>query len=112
MFINVRSDSFFLGLPNALDDALSRVELYQDTGVHGLFFPCITNIKDIIKVTENSKLPVNVMGMPGLPDFNQLKEVGVKRISMGPFLNKNIYQQMEFSIRKIIADGNFSHLFK
>ncbi len=25
--------------------------------------------------------------------------------------NKNIYQQMEHSVRKIIADGNFSYLF-
>ncbi|MEO7535773.1 MAG: isocitrate lyase/phosphoenolpyruvate mutase family protein, partial [Ferruginibacter sp.] len=60
---------------------------------------------------ENSNLPVNVMCMADLPDFNELKQAGVKRISIGPFLNKWIYQQMESAVSKIIADGNFSSLF-
>ena len=111
MFINVRSDSFLLNLPNALDDALSRIALYQNTGVHGLFFPCITKIADIEKVTTNSKLPVNIMCMPGLPDFKQLQNAGVKRISMGPYLNKNIYQKLENSVEKIITEGCFDSFF-
>ena len=41
MFVNVRSDSFLLGLPNALNDAMKRASVYEQTGVHGLFFPCI-----------------------------------------------------------------------
>lgn len=111
MFINVRSDSFLLGLPNALDDALSRINLYQHTGVHGLFFPCVTNISDIEKITERSKLPVNVMCMPNLPNFEQLQNAGVKRISVGPFLNMNIYKGLENSIEKIVTEGSFSSLF-
>lgn len=111
MFINVRSDSFLLGLPNALDDAFSRINLYQDTGVHGLFFPCITNIEDIRKVTENSKLPINVMCMPGLPDFKQLKEAGVKRISMGGFLNKKTYQLLQIELETILKNQSFDNVF-
>lgn len=111
MFINVRSDSFMLGLPNALADALSRVNIYQDTGVHGLFFPCITKIEDIRTITASSKLPINVMCMSELPDFHQLKEAGVKRISFGPFLHNKIYKQMEGFITQIDVDKNFGNLF-
>lgn len=111
IFINVRADSFLLGLPNALEDALSRTKLYQDTGVHGLFFPCITQITDIKKVTALSRLPVNVMCMPGLPDFKVLQDAGVKRISAGPFLNMNIYKALESSIEKITAENSFASLF-
>jgi 2-methylisocitrate lyase-like PEP mutase family enzyme len=111
IFINVRADSFLLGLPNALEDALSRTKLYQDKGVHGLFFPCITQIADIEKVTALSRLPVNVMCMPGLPDFKALQDAGVKRISAGPFLNMNIYKVLESSIEKITAENSFASLF-
>ncbi|WEA03209.1 isocitrate lyase/PEP mutase family protein [Mucilaginibacter sp. SJ] len=111
IFINVRADSFLLGLPNALEDALTRIKLYQDTGVHGLFFPCITQIADIEKVTALSRLPVNVMCMPGLPGFKELQNAGVKRISAGPFLNMNIYKTLENLIEKITAQNSFSSLF-
>ena len=112
IFINVRSDSFLLGLPNALEDALNRISLYQNTGVHGLFFPCITQISDMQKLTQSSKLPINVMCVPGLPNFMKLQNAGVKRISISPFLNKAIYQKMGASIDQINEEGNFDCLFK
>lgn len=95
LFINVRTDSFLLDLPNALEDALARIDIYQQTGVHGLFLPCITRLTDIEKVTRRSTLPVNVMCMPDLPDFSQLRQAGVKRISMGPFLQMNVNKGLE-----------------
>ena len=111
LFINVRTDSFLLGVPNALDDAISRIDLYQHTGVHGLFLPCITKVADIEKVAAHSLLPVNVMCIPGLPDFKHLQKACVKRISMGPFLHKNIYQKMNDLAEEIVAAGSFEHLF-
>ncbi|GAA3934662.1 isocitrate lyase/phosphoenolpyruvate mutase family protein [Chitinophaga oryziterrae] len=111
LFINVRTDSFLLGIPNALDDAISRIDLYQHTGVHGLFLPCIAKVADIEKVTAHSLLPVNVMCIPGLPDFKHLQKAGVKRISMGPFLHKNIYQKMNDLAGEIVTTGSFEHLF-
>ncbi|MBB6109011.1 isocitrate lyase/PEP mutase family protein [Mucilaginibacter lappiensis] len=111
IFINVRSDSFLLGLPNALEDALSRINLYQNTGVHGLFFPCITQIPDMQQVTQSSKLPINVMCVPGLPNFEQLQQAGIKRISIGPFLNKSVYQKMGATIDQMVEEGSFDNLF-
>ncbi|WP_419701709.1 isocitrate lyase/PEP mutase family protein [Mucilaginibacter sp. NFX135] len=111
IFINVRSDSFLLGLPNALEDALTRINLYQNTGVHGLFFPCVSQIPDMQKLTQSSKLPINVMCVPGLPKFKELQDAGIKRISIGPFLNKAIYQKMGTTIDQMIEEGSFDSLF-
>lgn len=111
MFINVRSDCFLLGLPNALEEALARTALYQNTGVHGLFFPCITKTTHIANVTAHTTLPVNVMCLPGLPDFKQLQQAGVKRISMGPFVNKKMYQSMTAIVETIVTEGSFASLF-
>jgi 2-methylisocitrate lyase-like PEP mutase family enzyme len=111
LFINVRIDAFLLGLPNAVDEALSRTTLYEQTGAHGLFFPGISTVNDIEKITAHSKLPVNVMCVPGLPDFDALQQIGVKRISMGNYLNKKVYQTLESSIDQIASQGSFQSVF-
>jgi len=111
MFINVRSDSFLLGLPDALNDAIKRASIYEQTAVNGLFFPCVVDLPAIKALTRVTHLPVNIMCMPQLPSFSNLKQAGVSRISTGPFLFNQIYQDLETSIAKINADGNFASLF-
>ncbi|PZR29802.1 MAG: isocitrate lyase/phosphoenolpyruvate mutase family protein [Citrobacter freundii] len=108
IFINLRSDVFLLGLPSAKEAAIDRTKLYNNTGVDGLFFPCITDIDDIRTITGISKLPVNVMCMPNLPNFEELKNAGVKRISMGNFVNGTLYRKLEELIRGIEGEQSFA----
>ena len=111
VWINVRCDAFLLPLPDARKEAIERLQLYQETGVHGIFLPCITDLEDIRALVKAAKLPVNVMCMPGLPDFDTLRSAGVKRISMGNFLNKALYTNLEKMTERIIREKNFSSLF-
>ena len=111
VFINVRTDVFLLGVSSPVEEAKKRASLYTATGVHGLFFPCITAIDDIHSVVKSTNLPVNVMCMPQLPGFDQLKQAGVKRISMGNFVNRHTYNELEKTGRKILEQGSFSYLF-
>lgn len=111
IFINVRCDAFLLNLPNARAAAIQRMAAYEGAGAHGIFLPCITDTADIRAVVSATSLPVNVMCMPNLPDFNTLQSLGVKRISMGNFVHGAIYKHMETLAGKILADGNFSGLF-
>lgn len=112
MFINIRSDSFLLGFPDALNDAIKRASVYERTGVHGLFFPCIVGLSDIKALTQSTRLPVNVMCMPDLPSFDDLRQAGVNRISIGPFLFNKTYRDLERSISKINSDSSFRSLFE
>jgi 2-methylisocitrate lyase-like PEP mutase family enzyme len=83
LFINVRTDTFLLDLEDARRETISRGSLYAHNGADGLFVPCITEPADIVAVIEALPLPLNVMCMPTLPDFDTLTRLGVKRISMG-----------------------------
>lgn len=112
MFINVRSDAFLSGVDNPVGESIMRKLLYQHTGVHGLFFPCISAIDDIKKVAEGSKLPVSVMCMPNLPAFKELKAAGVKRVSFGPFGYRFAYKKLGEAIGQIKVDDNFDVLFR
>lgn len=111
VFLNIRTDAFLLGLPNALDETIARINRYENTGIHGLFVPCITDVNDILTITSETILPVNVMCMPALPSFAALKDLNVKRISMGPFLFNKMNQQTGALALQVIRDQDFSALF-
>jgi 2-methylisocitrate lyase-like PEP mutase family enzyme len=112
IFINLRSDAFLLGLPDAGKEAVQRIKAYEHTGVHSIFLPCITAVDDIKAAVAATQLPVSVMCMPGLPDFRTLQSLGIKRISMGNFVHGTLYKKMEEITGDIISEGSFSGLFK
>ncbi|MGG7662718.1 isocitrate lyase/PEP mutase family protein [Dyadobacter sp. BHUBP1] len=111
IFLNIRTDAFLLGLPNALDETISRINIYENTGIHGIFVPCITLAEDIQAVTRETILPVNVMCMPALPDFNTLKSLNVKRVSMGPFLFNKVTAQTSILAKNVVEAQSFAPLF-
>ncbi len=111
LFINVRIDTFLLGLKEPLNETKKRVELYAGTGIHGFFLPCIENPEDIREAVSISRLPLNVMCMPNLPDFHTLRKLGVKRISSGNFLNKAVYSALNGYLDAIEEQASFNKVF-
>ncbi|MGE8434781.1 isocitrate lyase/PEP mutase family protein [Chryseobacterium joostei] len=111
VFINVRTDPFLLEKENALEETLERIELFEKLHVDGIFVPCMTHEKDIKSVVSATSLPVNVMCLPDLPDFETLKALGVKRITSGAFLNRHIYHELETISNKITNNKSFKALF-
>lgn len=111
MFLNVRCDSFIMNLPDALSEAMLRIKLYEQAQIDGLFIPCITREEDIESIAKATELPLNVLCVPGLPNFERLQLLGVKRISTGNFVNSKIYTDMEHIAGKMIADQDCNLLF-
>ena len=111
IFINVRCDAFLLNIENALQEASERILSYEKTGADGIFLPCITNENDILKIISQINTPLNVMCMSDLPDFKKLEQLGVKRISMGNFLNNYAYSALEKITDTILVDQSFKVLF-
>lgn len=111
IFINVRTDTFLLGIDNVQEATKTRIKLYENIGVSGIFIPCIESEADIKMMVETISLPINVMSMPKLPNFKTLQTLGVKRISMGGFLFDNMYNQLEKTIDQITSDQSFKSIF-
>ncbi|WP_316848235.1 isocitrate lyase/phosphoenolpyruvate mutase family protein [Pedobacter psychrodurus] len=111
IFLNIRTDAFLLGLPNALEETQARAKLYHAAGADGIFVPCITDSIDIAAVVRSTSLPINVMCMPDLPGFKALESLGVKRISMGGFFFNKIYDQAGILARRIMKEQGFSSIF-
>jgi 2-methylisocitrate lyase-like PEP mutase family enzyme len=111
LFINTRTDGFILGLETAQVETISRARLYEQTGVHGLFVPCMIEEKDIRAVTSTTKLPVSVMCLPTLPAFDLLASWGLKRISMGPFAYRYVNKQAEAAMKEVLTVNSFKPFF-
>jgi len=111
VFINVRIDTFLLGVDNAVEETIERIKLYESTGADGIFVPCIEKSNDISSVIDCTSLPINVLCMPNLPDFNTLKSLGVKRISMGNFIFDNLADHLENTLHSILETQSFKPIF-
>jgi 2-methylisocitrate lyase-like PEP mutase family enzyme len=111
MFINVRFDGFLLGVLNKLKVATERIKKYEQAGADGIFLPCITKESDIATIVSETILPLNVMCIPGLPNFKTLEKLGVKRISMGNYLNEYAYTSLENMTINILGEQSFNALF-
>lgn len=100
LFVNIRTDPFLLGISNPLEEALKRISAFEQAGADGIFIPGIIDEDDIKPVTFCTKLPVNVKCMPYLPSFDVLKDLGVKRLSMGNFVHHTLMNDLEKKIGK------------
>lgn len=111
IFINVRTDTFLLDVSDTIEETKYRADLYQAAGADGMFIPCITKNNDIKTIVSHTDLPINVMCMPDLPDFKELTELGIKRISMGNFLHQQLFAHFENLLTNIKKSGSFSDIF-
>jgi 2-methylisocitrate lyase-like PEP mutase family enzyme len=111
LFINIRCDTFILDVDGKRRETNRRIKLYEAAGADGIFLPCINDKDDIAEVINHTKLPLNVMCVPGLPGFETLSQLGVKRASMGPFLFGKVYQDIGKLSNAISVNGSFLPLF-
>ena len=110
LFINIRCDTYLLNIEKKREETIKRLKVYETTGADGIFLPCISNENDIVEAVNNTKLPVSVMCIPGLPGFAALNKLGVKRVSMGPFMFNKIYDNIGRLSETIDTSKNFSSI--
>ncbi|GAA3514755.1 isocitrate lyase/phosphoenolpyruvate mutase family protein [Aquimarina addita] len=111
VFINVRTDTFILLQENIIEETKKRIQLYQNAGANGIFTPCVEKENDIKTIVNSTTLPINVMCMPDLPDFDTLTKLGVKRISMGNFLFDKMYNTFEETVQTVLNQNSFKSIF-
>jgi 2-methylisocitrate lyase-like PEP mutase family enzyme/ketosteroid isomerase-like protein len=114
LFVNVRTDVFLRDIATgaaAIEEVLRRAELYRAAGGDGLFVPCLSEasaIRTIVKAI--APMPLNVMLVPGLPDIDSLRKLGVRRLSAGSAIAQATLGLTEHLARDFLA-GSWSEMF-
>ncbi|PJJ60278.1 isocitrate lyase/PEP mutase family protein [Hymenobacter chitinivorans] len=111
VFLNVRTDTYLLGSANPLPATLLRQQLYEAAGADGLFVPGLTELPAMHDLCRASRLPLNVMAVPGLPAFGELQAAGVRRISLGNFLFEALTTRQRQLSQQIQHDQTCTSLF-
>ncbi|WP_434048590.1 MULTISPECIES: isocitrate lyase/phosphoenolpyruvate mutase family protein [Sorangium] len=89
LFLNARTDVLLrraLSGAAALDDVVRRASRYLDAGCDGLFVPGLSTAEALARVVAEVRVPVNVWASPALPSIEELRALGVRRVSVGPRL--------------------------
>jgi 2-methylisocitrate lyase-like PEP mutase family enzyme len=111
LFVNLRCDTHILNVPDKQKETIRRLKLYNSSRADGIFIPCIIDEQEIAEVVTCSGLPINVMVIPNLPGIDRLETLGVKRVSMGPFMFQKIYAGINRLSKEITSSKTFSPLF-
>jgi len=114
LFINARTDVYLRRLVSpdlAVSETIKRARLYQSAGADGIFVPCLVNLDEMRQIAEAVPLPLNVMALPGIAPVQDLKEHGVRRISVGPALFQRAMAAAQEAAKEILQQGCFDALF-
>jgi 2-methylisocitrate lyase-like PEP mutase family enzyme len=83
LVINARVDTFVRGVDDALEEALRRGRLYLDAGADCVYPIFLKDEAAIGRMVEELDAPVNALLIPDAPPLPRLRELGVRRISVG-----------------------------
>jgi 2-methylisocitrate lyase-like PEP mutase family enzyme len=90
-----------------LADTIRRLQAYQEAGADVLFAPGLKTLEDIRSVLAAIDRPLNVI-MGGAPlTVAQLREAGVRRISVGGSLARAAYGALMRAGQEMLEQGTF-----
>ena len=97
---------------NDLDDTIARLQAFAEAGADVLYAPGLRSAEEIQRVVKAvAPKPVNVlMGLAGVNlSFDDLKSLGVKRISVGSSLARVAYGAFFEAATRMRGEGRFDH---
>jgi 2-methylisocitrate lyase-like PEP mutase family enzyme len=105
-----RSEGFIAGRPD-LPETIRRLTAYAEAGADCLFAPGIRTKSDIIAVVGAvSPKPVNVIVSSDFTTVAELRELGVRRISVGGALARAAWTGFLEAAKEIAEQGTFTGL--
>jgi 2-methylisocitrate lyase-like PEP mutase family enzyme len=106
-----RAENFFVGRPD-LDDTVRRLKAYADAGADCLYAPGIRTREQIAKVVAAvAPKPVNLLvGGRSELSFDEIRALGVRRISLGGALARAAWAGFLRAARGLAEGGRFDGL--
>jgi len=112
LFINARTDVYLKGIAQgeaAVAESVRRAALYQAAGASGVFVPGARDAGEIRALAAGVKLPLNIMGLPGL-DAAGLQALGVRRLSSATGLFRAAFGPLAKATAAFLRDGDCTAL--
>ncbi|NGY63226.1 isocitrate lyase/phosphoenolpyruvate mutase family protein [Lentzea sp. NEAU-D13] len=113
LVINARTDVYSLeiGPPEGrLDDVLARAAAYAEAGADCLYVIGLTDLDAIRRISEECRLPLNVLAFPGSPTSAEFEAAGARRLSVGPLVAQAAYAVAQRAAAELLVKGTCTEL--
>jgi 2-methylisocitrate lyase-like PEP mutase family enzyme len=108
--LTARTDAFLVKHPKAFDEAVRRANRFREEGADCLFVPGVGDSATIAALVREIAGPINVvMGLSGNTlTLAQLRDLGVRRVSIGGSLARAALELVRSAAREMRAHGSFT----
>lgn len=113
-FINARTDIVLRRThppEQHVAESLARAKIYEAAGADGFFVPGLRTLEHIEAIAKGTSLPLNVLSGPGLADVATLRQLGVRRLSIGGNLAEVAYESARRACVELVQSGTYSSFF-
>jgi hypothetical protein len=110
LFINARIDTYLADIAPAsrYEETERRALAYIDAGADGIFVPGLSEPDEIARLARRLPVPLNVYaGYAGAPAAAQLRELGVRRISLGCGPMQSVLSHLQRIAHEALAEGRY-----
>jgi 2-methylisocitrate lyase-like PEP mutase family enzyme len=114
LFINARTDVYISGQEASpgekVSEAIRRGKAYREAGADCFYPIALTDRNALRDIISEVGLPVNVLLLPGIPGFSELKEMGVARLSLGSGYLHTALHAMKDIAEKLLAQRGMEEI--
>jgi len=110
LVINARVDVFVRKLEGGAGEAIRRGRMYRDAGADSIFLISLNDEATIARAVREIGAPINILGNPASPPLSRLRELGVRRVSVGSGVFRAQVTATQAILRSLRDDGNFDAL--
>ncbi|MBI3860167.1 MAG: isocitrate lyase/phosphoenolpyruvate mutase family protein [Thaumarchaeota archaeon] len=111
LVINARTDALRFASGNdraKFDEAVSRATLYGDAGADCVYPMGLVEPDSIDAFVKAVRFPTNVMVRKGLPPIKELQQMGVARVSFGPYASYAAIGLLKRISREVRSKGTYT----
>lgn len=114
LVINARVDSFlspsFTTTEDAIDEAAIRAKAYAGAGADCIYPIGPGDAETVRALRDRIESPINILASPTAAPLNQLREIGVNRVSFGAFVFRACLRAFVDTVDSVAAGGGYDCL--
>lgn len=110
LFINARLDAFLMedAIPEkALDDTVERASAFAQAGADCVYPIGPADEETVRALGERIQAPINILAGPHALPLTIYREIGIERVSLGPFVFRAGVGQFMRIVRELRAEGTY-----